>query len=164
MSRLEIPAGSRLAIGLLAVLPLWGCGGSGGNPPAGGAGSVASQPLSEAAQELVNQGNAAQRAGRYDEALDYFTQALELHPDHPVPQFGTLLAASAAGDTVLARSMREKLATTGPELLEMLGPEGMMGGEPSGGAHMPPGSMPPGHPPVSPSPADTVSPRTGVSG
>ena len=40
-----------------------------------------------------------------------------------MPQFGTLMAAMAVGDTALVRDMRERLAVSGPELLDMLGPE-----------------------------------------
>lgn len=159
-------AGFWLALGMFAALPLMACGGGSENSPDSQEGaSVGSQPLSEEAQELVSQGNAAQREGRYDEALRLFGQALELHPNHPVPQFGSLMAATAVGDTALARSMRERLATSGPELLEMLGPGGAMGGAAPGGAnHLPPGAMPPGHPDIGGQTIDTVLPPTGASG
>jgi len=128
---------------------------------------VASQPLSDQAQLLVNQGNTAQRDGRYTEALEFFTQALEIHPNHPVPQFGSLMAAMALGDTALARSLREKLEVTGPDLLAMLGPGGGMGGtDPNapGASHLPDGALPPGHPTLEAAPVDTLSPETGRRG
>lgn len=144
----------------MALLPLVGCGGSNGDAPGAQSGGQVSNPLSAEAQDLVNQGNLAQREGRYEEALDLFTQALELQPDHPVPQFGSLMAATAVGDTALVRTMRENLAVTGPELLEMLGPGGAMGGSP----HDPSSTMPPGHPDIGTQPPDTLPVRPGSNG
>ena len=139
-----------MALLVLGLIPLVGCSGNADEDlPAGGAPTV-SNPLTEDAQLLVNQGNAAQREGRYAEALSAFSQALEIHPDHAVPQFGTLMAAMAVGDTALVRDMRERLAVSGPELLDMLGPGGAMGAPMPGSGHMPPGALPEGHP-------DTVS-------
>jgi hypothetical protein len=145
--------------GILAALSFAGCGGTSeeGIPSQGT--SPASEPLSEQAQFLVSEGNAAQRAGRYEEALDFFGQALEMHPNHPVPQFGSLMAAMAVGDTALARSLREKLAVTGPDLLEMLGPGGGMAPTDPGASHLPGGGMPPGHPAVEAPPTDTLVPN-----
>ncbi|MCJ7628223.1 MAG: hypothetical protein MUO50_07520 [Longimicrobiales bacterium] len=148
-----------LALGMVAALPLLGCGGSGEESLPAQDGPVASQPLSEQAQLLVSQGNAAQREGRYAEALGFFGQALDLHPNHPVPQFGSLMAAMAVGDTALARSLREKLEVTGPDLLAMLGPEGGMGGmgpATPGAGHLPQGQMPPDHPTLQTVPPDTI--------
>lgn len=144
-----------MVVAVLGALPLVGCGGNQEDAlPVGGMQEV-SNPLSQDAQLLVDQGNAAQRDGRYSDALGLFGRALEIHPDHPVPQFGTLMAAMAAGDTALVMDMREKLAVTGPELLEMLGPGGAMGAPIPGGGHMPPGALPEGHP-------DTVSQPGGI--
>ena len=140
---------------VLGVLPLMGCGGEEA-PPAEGVQAV-SNPLSPDAQLLVEQGNTAQRDGRYADALDLFSQALEIHPDHPVPQFGSLMAAMAVGDTAMVRDMREKLATTGPELLDMLGPGGAMGAPMPGGGHMPSGTLPEGHPDTVTRPGGMVS-------
>ena len=154
------------ALGILVALPLAGCGGNGEEDPSAQQGQTASQPLSEEAQALVNQGNSAQREGRYSEALALFGQALDIHPDHAVPQFGSLLAATALGDTALVQSLREQLAISGPELLDMLGSGSAMGGmDPGapGAAHMPSGGMPPGHPTfdVEELPDDTVTLRSG---
>jgi hypothetical protein len=141
------------------------CGGEADGPPADteSPSSPGSQPLTEEAQALVNQGNMALRDDRYQEALTHFRQAMELHPDHPVPQFGSLMAAMALGDSALTESLREKLSVTGPELLDMLGPEGTMGGGMPGAGHMPsgempPAGMPPGHPQIQVEPDDTVGP------
>jgi tetratricopeptide (TPR) repeat protein len=136
------------------LLALPACSGDAGDSSPAQGGQAGAQVLSDEAQALVAQGNEAQRSGRYQEALEDFSKALEMYPNHPVPQFGTLMAATAVGDTALARSMREKLEETGPELLEMLGPGGAMG---QGGAHVPGGGMPPGHPNVETAPDDTVS-------
>ncbi len=79
------------------------------------------------------------------------------------------MAAMAVGDTALARSLREKLEVTGPELLAMLGPEGMGDGarNPRAG-HLPEGAMPPDHPTletVPRTPSDrTPGERAGVIG
>jgi hypothetical protein len=146
------------------TLPLTACGqGSGGSQPGQETGG-GSQPLSEEAQLLVNQGNVAQRGGQYMEALDYFGQALEMYPEHPVPQFGTLMAATALGDSTLVQEMREKLATSGPELLDMLGPGSTMGGGIPGAGHMPPGALPEGHPEIGVPATDTLTPAKEVIG
>ena len=151
---------------VLGTLPLMACGEEPQESSPDQAGPVVSQPLIDQAQDLVNQANTAQREGRYAEALDLFKQVLEIHPNHPVPQFGGLMAATAVGDTALAQSLREKLTTTGPELLEMLGPGGTMGGMAPGApgaGHMPSGGMPLGHPTVDP-PVDTPQPKPGAMG
>jgi len=144
----------------LLPLALSSCGGEGGDSGPSQSDETGAQPLSAEAQALVAQGNEAQRSGRYEAALEHFSAAMEIHPDHAVPQFGALMAAMAVGDSVLAQSLREKLAVTGPELLEMLGPGGAMGSGGMGGVHTPPGEMPPGHPAVEPGPGDTVSTPT----
>lgn len=154
-------------VAILTLLAAAGCGGDG----EGEAGIQTSPgtvpPLSEEAQAMVDRGNTALRAGQYAEGLDFFSKALEIHPDHPVPQFGSLMAAMAVGDTALVASLREKLQTTGPELLEMLGPEGGMGtsnpGMP-GTDHMPQGGMPPGHPSFETLPPDTSGDNPVVRG
>ena len=154
-------------LGTLAALPMVGCGGSGEDTPPAQEGPAASQPLSDQAQLLVNQGNTAQREGRYPEALGYFGQALEMHPNHPVPQFGSLMAAMAVGDTALAQSLREKLEVTGPELLAMLGTGGGMGGTAPatpGAGHTPEGGLPQGHPGLEEERLDTLRPITGRQG
>jgi len=151
---------------VLGILPLLACGEKPQESLPDRAGPAVSQPLTDQAQNLVNQANTAQREGRYAEALDLFKQALEIHPNHPVPQFGGLMAATAVGDTALAQSLREKLATTGPELLEMRGPGGNMGGmapEVPGAEHVPSGGMPPGHPNVDLL-VDTLQPKPGAMG
>jgi len=153
--------------GTFAASPLVGCGGNGEDALPAQEVQTPSQPLSDQAQLLVNQGNTAQREGRYADALDYFSQALEMPTDHPVPQFGSLMAAIAVGDTALAQSLREKLEVTGPELLGMLGAEETMGGTAPatpGASHTPEGALPPGHPTSGGKPEDTLRPDTWTRG
>lgn len=146
----------------VATLLVVGCGGNSEDAPPDQESPTASQPLSDQAQLLVDQGNAAQREGRYTDALGSFSQALDIHPDHAVPQFGSLLAAMALGDTALAQSLREKLEFSGPELLEMLGPAGGMGATAPGASHMPDGgALPEDHPTLEEEPADTLRPEVG---
>lgn len=84
--------------------------------------------MSPEVQDLVDRGNEAQRAGSYEEALGFYSAAVELAPEHPVPQFGALMAAIALGDEAMVDSLSERLQNTAPELLSMLNPDGSMGG------------------------------------
>lgn len=106
--------------------------------------------MPEQAQALVNQGNEAQRAGSFQEAMGYYEEAMALAPDHPVPQFGALMAAMAMGDEALTDSLSAILQETSPELLTMLNPDGSMGGGMPANPHAQgmPGGMPGGMPPV----------------
>ena len=121
--------------------------GSPQSPPA------VSNPMPEEAQRFVDQGNTAQREGRYNEALVFYQDAMALAPDHPVPQFGGLMVALAVGDATLAESLRKRLEVTGHDLLAMLGTEGTMGegpadlsGDPHSGGGDPPIWSPDDHP------------------
>lgn len=167
-----------------AAAVLTACGGEdgqegeGASSPAGQDVPAAAQPMSEEAQSFVDQGNEAQREGRYEEALGLYREGMEADPEHPVPQFGALMASMALGDTALADSLRVRLARTSPDLLDMLNPDGSMGagmGDPHTGAGapggmqnpmptMPPragsGELPPGHPPIPDTTGDTVAPDT----
>lgn len=108
---------------------LTGCGGGDGAGEGGEGGiPAAAQEMSPPVQEFVDQGNAAQRAGDYAAALGFYREAMELASDHPVPQFGALMAAMAIGDQALVDSLTRKLEVTSPELLAMLNPDGSMGG------------------------------------
>jgi tetratricopeptide (TPR) repeat protein len=130
---------------LLSSLALAACGGSEGNQDRQGTESgesLGSQPLSLEAQDFLDRGNVAQREGRYADALALYRQAMEMEPEHPVPQFGGLMAAMALGDSALADSLRARLEVSSPDLLEMLHPGGGMGGGMGDGM----GAMPPGHP------------------
>jgi len=109
--------------------------------------SAAAQPMSAEVQELVNLGNEAQRANNFEEALSLYQQAMEIDPEHPVPQFGALMVAKATGDEELAESLSQRLQETSPELLAMLNPSGVMGGGMTGNPHAE-GGMPGGMPPV----------------
>jgi hypothetical protein len=135
---------------------------------------AAAQPMSAEVQELVNQGNEAQRAGNYSTALGLYREAMELAADHPVPQFGALMAAMALGEQALADSLTRKLEATSPELLAMLSPDGSMGGGMPANPHAGgmPGMAPPegatdrveglpaGHPVLYEVTPDTVPPDT----
>ena len=163
-----------LAFALLAVA---GCrSGADGND--GAAMTGAAQPMSPEVQGFVNQGNDAQRSGDYEAALGFYRQAMELASDHPVPQFGALMAALAMGNQALADSLTEKLKVTSPDLLAMLNPDGSMGGGmpanphagvmPGGTPQMPPPQgtsgqvegLPAGHPTLYEVTPDTVPPDT----
>jgi hypothetical protein len=102
--------------------------------------------MSPEVQDLVNQGNEAQRTGSYEEALGFYSEALQLAPEHPVPQFGALMAAMALGDETMVDSLSERLQETAPELLSMLNPDGSMGGGVPPNPHA--GGMPGGAPPT----------------
>ncbi|MFC1791220.1 hypothetical protein ACFL0I_01985, partial [Gemmatimonadota bacterium] len=137
-----------LALAALAALAWSGCGGTGGE--AEGAPEdlpSAAVPMTASAQELVAQGNDAQREGRYTDALGFYQEAMAVEPGHPVPQFGALMAALALGETALADSLRESLALSSPDLLAMLDPDGGMGGGMGGDPHGGMGGMP-GAPPL----------------
>lgn len=109
--------------------------------------SAAARPMSEQVQELVNLGNGAQRAGNYQEALGHYQKAMEIDPEHPVPQFGALMAAMATGDAELTEELTQRLQETSPDLLAMLNPNGTMGGEMPANSYAG-GGMPGGMPPV----------------
>lgn len=162
--------GSTISVGIifgaLALVALGGCRGGTGDAPAGQENQSLSTPLSDEAQALVNEANTALREERHADALALFGEAMGIHPDHPVPQFGSLMAATALGDTALVRSLREKLAVTGPELLQMFGPDAAMGGSDMPGAgHMPgAGALPEGHPSLEGAVPDTTLPPVGARG
>ena len=159
----------------LSTLVLTGCGGQEDAPvqdlP------PAAQPMAEEVQRLVDLGNTAQREGRYDEALETYKEAMKLAPDHPVPQFGGLMAAMAVGDASFADSLRALLEVSAPDLVAMLGPGNAMGGDqsmpanPHGGSEgaMPTapsmggsaaGALPPDHPSQTTAQGDTTRPDT----
>jgi hypothetical protein len=160
----------------LSLLVGSGCGGN-GTPDGQGAGSEdlppAAQPMSAAVQGLVDQGNTAQREGLYAEAMEFYQEAMELDSEHPIPQFGALMAALALGDSATASSLSASLELSAPDLLGMLNTDGGMGeampADPHGGAGagmpgMPgavipaQGELPSGHSSVVPDPIqpDTV--------
>lgn len=132
--------------------------------------------MSAEVQELVNEGNEAQRAGDFEGAMAAYDAAMALDPDHPVPQFGALMVALATGDEVLTDSLSRRLQESAPELLAMLNPDGTMGagmpgnphegGMPGGATPAPEGmtpisGLPQGHPTLfEVGPADTTQPDT----
>lgn len=133
---------------VLATMVWSGCGGE--TPEGQGSENLspAARPMTAAVQELVNQGNTAQREGRYAEALELYKEAMELEPEHPVPQFGGLMAALALGDSTLASSLTTNLQASAPELLGMLNSAGGMGGAQPEDPHAGIGDVMPGMPPA----------------
>jgi hypothetical protein len=164
----------------MGLLPLAACGGRGNESASGDPEGMpaAAQPMSADVQSFVTQGNDAQRSGEYEAALVFYRQGMELAPEHPVPQFGALMAAMALGEEALADSLSERLAVTSPELLAMLNPDGSMGGGMPANPHAggmpgmtpPPGTsgevegLPPGHPVLFEVTPDTVRPDTTGAG
>lgn len=158
----DIPTGGGLLVLAVAGSLLAGCGvnDNGGNQVGNLQGASAASPaLPDNAQSLVDQGNTAQRAGQYADALSFYQEAMALAPEHAVPQFGALMAAMAIGDSISAESLRERLEENGPDLLSMLEPGGAMQGgtanQPSD-PHTVPGELPPGHPATGVAPFDTL--------
>lgn len=175
-----IATGSRIVALALAALAWTGCAGE-EQPGSAGDGQAAmppaAQPMGSEVQELVNQGNEAQRAGSYEEAMGFYREAMTQAPDHPVPQFGALMAAMALGDEALTDSLTTILRETSPDLLAMLNPDGSMGGgmpaNPHaqgmpGGSAMPPvpegmtpmEGLPEGHPTLYDVTPDSIAPDT----
>jgi hypothetical protein len=162
-----------VAMGLFPVAACTGQGEGSGQGDQEGT-PAAAQPMSTEVQSFVNQGNDAQRSGEYEIALDFYRRGMELAPDHPVPQFGALMAAMALGQEALADSLSQRLAVTSPELLAMLNPDGSMGGgmpanphaggmpetAPPGTTSSETGALPPGHPVLLEVTPDTVRPDT----
>jgi hypothetical protein len=150
-----------------------GCGGSDEASATGDQGpmSAAARPMSEEVQALVNEGNEAQRAAEFDQALTAYRAAMELDSEHPVPQFGALMVAMATGNEALSDSLTQLLQTSAPELVSMLTPDGSMGGGMPGGmpggapplpeGMTPIGDLPQGHPSLNEvGPADSTQPDT----
>lgn len=142
-------SGRKKTAALVVALTGLAFGGCGGESEAGGSNSEGSgspvAALTAEVQAWVDQGNTAQREGRYQDALAHFRRAIDGQPGHAVPQFGALMAAMALGETALVDSLRAELEVTGPELLSMLSPGGAMGGE-IVNPHSGPQRLPPGHP------------------
>ncbi len=152
-----------LALGFLALAACGGEGGEGQSAPEEPGLPPAAQPMTQTVQTLVGQGNEAQRAGRYEEALGFYRDAMDQEPGHPVPEFGALMASMALGDSALVDSLRSRLLVTAPELVGMLSPDGSMGSMPAAphagsGSGMP--GMPPGHPSIPAVTPDTLQPDT----
>jgi hypothetical protein len=148
----ELNSKKNLTVLILCAAMAVGCGGSDEASATGDQGPMpaAARPMSEEVQALVSEGNEAQRAGAFDQALTAYRAAMELDSEHPVPQFGALMVAMATGNEALSDSLTQLLQTSAPELVSMLSPEGSMGGgmpaDPHGGDM--PGGMPGGAPPL----------------
>ncbi|MBI4539581.1 MAG: tetratricopeptide repeat protein [Gemmatimonadetes bacterium] len=85
--------------------------------------------LSPAAQTALDSGNAAYRAGRYDEAMKRYNEVVAAAPEHPVAHFGIYMAAMALGDSARAESALVRVRETAPDgsLLLHAGPAGPHG-------------------------------------
>jgi len=172
LKEITISNGPRLTVLAFSLLAMIGCAGeSQDGPDSANQGEVpaAAQPMSGEVQDLVNRGNEAQRSGDYQGAMELYQEAMAMAPDHPVPQFGGLMAAMAMGDQALTDSLSAILQETSPELLAMLNPDGSMGGGMPANPHAGgmPGSAPPmeglpeGHPSLNEAePGDTATADT----
>ena len=164
---------------MLGVLGLTGCGGSQDSAPSAEnqeAIPPAAAVMSAEVQAFVDQGNEAQREGNFEAAMSAYRAAMELDPQHPVPQFGALMVAMATGDEALTDSLSQLLQASSPELMAMLNPDGSMGAGMPANPHgsgmpggMPPvpegmtpmGGLPQGHPDLyEVTPTDTIQPDT----
>lgn len=70
--------------------------------------------LTPAAQALLDSGNAAFRAKKPKEALEFYQRAAAAVPLHPAPWFGTYMAAQALGDSALADSAQKMIQARAP--------------------------------------------------
>lgn len=88
----------------------------------------------------MDSGNAAYRAGRYDEAADVFRRATDQAPDEAAAWFGLHMAESARGNQAAADSalMRAEALTPGLGTGHPRMPAG----------DSPAGELPPGHPEI----------------
>lgn len=96
--------------------------------------------------ELVDEGNAAYREGRYDDAAEAYHGATEMNPDVAAAWFGLHMAESARGNQEEADEalMRAEALTPG---LGVGHPDMPAGDSPHDGMMMPPqGELPEGHP------------------
>jgi tetratricopeptide (TPR) repeat protein len=88
----------------------------------------------------IDSGNAAYRAGQYDEAAAVYRRATERHPDVSAAWFGLHMAEAARGNDAAADSARMRAEGLTP---------GLGGGHPSSPTgELPDGELPAGHPPV----------------
>jgi hypothetical protein len=147
----------------LMGLVMGGCGNDEAPPAEGpdqGGMPAAAALMSAEVQDLVNQGNEAQRDGNFEEAMDHYRSAMERDPEHPVPQFGALMAAMALGDEALVDTLSQQLQQSAPELLAMLNPDGSMGGGMPANPHA--GGMPGGMPGGTPQAPEGMTPMSGL--
>jgi tetratricopeptide (TPR) repeat protein len=88
----------------------------------------------------IDSGNAAYRAGRYDEAAAVYRRAAEQHPDVSAAWFGVHMAEAARGNQAAADSARMRAEGLTP---------GLGGGHPATPTgELPDGDLPEGHPPI----------------
>jgi hypothetical protein len=124
------------------ALVLVGCGGSDAEAAKQPLGGGPREALSADARAAIDAGNAAYRAGKFDEAIAQYRTAAAAAPDNAAPWYGVLMAAQRTGNTALADS-----ATKAVERLS--GATGTLTDETmqkvhQGGAF----EMPPNHPPT----------------
>lgn len=105
---------------VLAILAIGGtaCSRAQNQPkvPLGQAGATAPatsprDALSDAAKAALDQGNLEYRAGRYEQALAAYRNAVKAAPDNSAPYFGIYMAAKKLGKTTLADSASGEIAS-----------------------------------------------------
>ena len=115
----------------LGALPLVGCGGDADDGPPAEGDQAVSNPLSRASSTPGGPGERCPD-GRAGTPTPWSLSAKPWRstPTTLYPSSGPSWQPWPWGTLPWPRTMREKLAVTGPELLEMLGPGGAMGGMP----------------------------------
>jgi len=116
-----------LAIGLAA-----GCGGNGGGSgqasgeASGGSSMPARDSLPAAVRAQLDSGNAAYRAGDYQEARRHYRETVKAIPDLASGWFGIYMTAQATGDSALADSAKARMGEMGQAASAHMSPHGGM--------------------------------------
>lgn len=119
-----------IAILLAAGLTV-GCGGSGGgsSSSADSASTSASMPgrdsLPPTVRAQLDSGNAAYRAGDYEEASRHYRATVQEIPDLASGWFGIYMAAEAMGDSATADSAKARMGGLGQAASAHMTPHGM---------------------------------------
>ena len=72
--------------------------------------------LTTVSQALLDSGNVAFRAKKYDAALAFYSKASSATPQHAAPWFGTYMVAKAIGNTQLADSALRMVKARAPDI------------------------------------------------
>jgi len=116
---------------LLAAGVAVGCGGSGGGGASGGQNGSASSSmpardsLPPAVRAQLDSGNAAYRAGDYEEASRHYRATVQQMPDLASGWFGIYMAAEAMGDSATADSAKARMGEMGRAASAHMNPHGM---------------------------------------